>query len=63
MAGNGWRGWKGLEWLGMAKHCWKLLEIAGNGWKLLKWMDNLKWLEMAEHGWKWLDIARMARNN
>ena len=38
-AGYGWNGWTWLEWLemaGMAINGFKLLKIAGTGWKLLE---------------------------
>ena len=53
MAGSGW---KLLEWLEMAMHGWKQLEMAGNGWE---------WLEIAEMAGncsKGLEIAGMAQD-
>ena len=52
MADNGWNR---LDWLTIARNCWKRLEmeIAGKDWKWLVMTENAwNWLEMAGNGWK-----------
>ena len=49
----------------MAKHglkCWKLLEVAKNGWKWLELGEITGMTETSGYCWKWLKIAGMAGN-
>ena len=48
--------WTGLENARNSRNVWNLLNMAGDGWK------RMKWQKMAENGLKWLERAEIVGN-